>query len=237
MLILASTSDVIRVVTSAAASIHAQASWFDNASGTISTSRTNTAVISTATTTTVVGSPGASTKRSAETISLRNAHASVTCDVTVEHFDGTTAASLIKATLLAGESLILDEEGAWTHYGATGEAYTVAELFVLTDAATIVVDASRGKVGQVTLAGNRTMGVPSNPVDEKKLIFRIKQDGTGGRTVTWTTGAGGYLGTLDLPLTEIVLGRAGANSYDYAGFIYNLALNRWVLMAVNLGAV
>lgn len=115
--------------------------------------------------------------------------------------------------------------------------YDSAKSFALTDAATIVVDASLGCEGQVTLGGNRTMGVPSNPTDAQKFVFRIKQDGTGGRTVTWTTGTGGYLGSLDMPMTEIVLGRAGVNSYDYVGFIYNLALNRWVLMAVNLGVV
>jgi len=52
MLILSSTSDIIRVVTSAAADVDVHASWVDNASGTITPGRTNTAPITTATTTT-----------------------------------------------------------------------------------------------------------------------------------------------------------------------------------------
>lgn len=123
MLILGSTSDLVRVVTSAAADIEAHASWVDNASGTITPGRTNTASITTATTTTVVGSPGSSTQRNVKHLNLRNNDGATSCDVTVEHTDGTNAETLMKVTLLAGEVLAFDQVGGWTHYDANGGIY------------------------------------------------------------------------------------------------------------------
>lgn len=145
MLILASTSDIVRVVTDATADIEPHASWVDNAAGTITVSRTNTASITTATTTTVVASPGASTQRNVKHLSLRNNHASTTCNVTVEHFDGTTAETLMKVALLAGEALVLDQTGKWSHYDANGGVYpdrgnvaTQAEMEGATSTTTVV---------------------------------------------------------------------------------------------------
>lgn len=75
MLILSSTSDLVRVVTASAVDIDVHASWADNASGTVTPGRTNT-LITTATTTSVVGSPAASTQRTVQYLSVRNTHAS-----------------------------------------------------------------------------------------------------------------------------------------------------------------
>ena len=66
MLLLTSTSDKVRLTTSAAAAVDVHASYADNASGTITFGRTNTAQITTATTTDVVASPGASTSRTVQ---------------------------------------------------------------------------------------------------------------------------------------------------------------------------
>lgn len=104
MLLLTSTSDAISVVTSAAVAVDVHASWVDYASSTITPGRTNTA-ITTATTTTVVASPGASTQRNVKTLHLRNKDGSASVDVTVRHTDGTTTVELIKVTLAAGDSL------------------------------------------------------------------------------------------------------------------------------------
>lgn len=124
MILLTSTSDIIRVVTGAAVStIGVHASWIDNAAGTITPGRTNSA-ITTATTTTVVGSPAASTQRNVKLLVISNNHASSVCPITVQHFDGTTSIDLQAVTLLAQESLVLTEEGEWYHYDATGAKYT-----------------------------------------------------------------------------------------------------------------
>lgn len=126
MLLLTSTSDIIRIVTGqAVATITVHASWVDNASGTITPGRTNTN-ITTATTTTIVGSPGASTQRNARNIMVTNNHASSSCQVTVQHFDGTTSTDLMGVTLLPGENVILNEEGNWCHHDSQGASYSYA---------------------------------------------------------------------------------------------------------------
>lgn len=123
MLLLTGTSDLVRVVTSASSDIRVHASFVDLSSGTVTPTRTNTASIATNTTTTVVGSPASSTQRNVRFMSIRNVHASVSNDVTVFHTDGTTQEDLIKVTLLAGESLVFDQIGGWTHYDVNGGTY------------------------------------------------------------------------------------------------------------------
>lgn len=56
----------------------------------------------------------------------------------------------------------------------------------LTDAATISVDMSTFvSFAEVTLAGNRTLGSPTNPVVGRSGKIRIIQDGTGSRTLSF----------------------------------------------------
>lgn len=126
MLNLTSTSDVVRIVTSAAAQIECHASWADLNGSTVTLGRQNTAAITTATTTTVVPSPGSGVARNVKHLNITNDHASVACIVTVEHFDGTTASELIAVTLLTGENMVLGEDGRWTHYDANGAVYPPA---------------------------------------------------------------------------------------------------------------
>lgn len=123
MLLLTSTSDKLQVVTDASADIEVHASWMDLASGVVTPGRTNTASITTATTTDIVGSPGASTYRNVKHLNLRNNHASTACNVTVEHTDGTTVETLMKVALLAGETLALDDRGTWVHFDTNGGNY------------------------------------------------------------------------------------------------------------------
>ena len=129
MFFLTSTSDIIRVVTSASADIEVHASWLLNAAGTITIGRTNTASIVTGTTTTIVAAPGASEERNVRTLNLRNNHGATACTVTIEHYDGTTAETLFKCNLLAGEALTLDSRGVWTHYDSNGGEYPLSANF------------------------------------------------------------------------------------------------------------
>lgn len=57
---------------------------------------------------------------------------------------------------------------------------------VLVDAATIAVDASLGDSFVVTLAGNRTMGTPTNMSVGQRIAFTIQQDVVGSRTLAWS---------------------------------------------------
>lgn len=120
MLLLTSTSDIVRVITGSAGDIRVHASWMDNVSAVITPGRTNTASITTATTTTVVGSPAASTQRNVKALSIFNNSGSVANQITVEHTDGTNVIQLWKGTLAIGESVDLDAEGEWNYYSAAG---------------------------------------------------------------------------------------------------------------------
>jgi len=124
MKLLTTTSTVLRLVTTQAGTIHAAASYVDNASGTITPGAPTPLVISTATTTTIVAAPGSSVQRNVKRCSIFNAHASVAQLVTVEHYDGTNAIREASVTLLAGESLVLDDLGLWHHYDSQGAEYT-----------------------------------------------------------------------------------------------------------------
>lgn len=128
MLILSSTSDIVRVVTgTATTTIEVHASWVDNASGTITPGRTNTR-ITTATTTTVVASPGASTQRNVKGLYITNNSSGTTCSVAVEHYDGTNAVELMQFNLLPGENMTFNEDGGWRHRDANGAEYPPSGL-------------------------------------------------------------------------------------------------------------
>jgi hypothetical protein len=79
----------------------------------------------------------------------------------------------------------------------TTEPGAVAPAVVnLTDAATIAVDASLGNDFRVTIAGNRTMGNPANPVNGQQIIFQVTQGSAGSFTLNW---ASSYEFSADLP--------------------------------------
>jgi hypothetical protein len=104
MILLTSVTDKLRLTTSAAVTTDVHASWIDNAAGTITPGRTNSA-ITTATTTDIVGVPGGSTQRNIKTLHIRNKHATLSQQVTIIHTDGTTAVELHSCTLTAGQAL------------------------------------------------------------------------------------------------------------------------------------
>ena len=62
-----------------------------------------------------------------------------------------------------------------------------AALVALTDAATIAVDLATGTNFIVTLAGNRTLGAPTNAKPGMSGTILIKQDATGSRTLAYNT--------------------------------------------------
>jgi len=128
MLLLTSTSDLVRLVTSAAVStIEVHTSYVDVNGTTITPGRTNTR-ITTATTTTIVGSPAASTQRNVKAIYCTNNSVGTSCVVSVEHTDGTSVIELIAFVLLPGENLGYREDGSWVHRDAQGAEYPAAGL-------------------------------------------------------------------------------------------------------------
>ena len=99
----------------------------------------------------------------------------------------------------------------------------------LTDGATINIDAATGDVFTVTIAGNRTIAAPTNPVNGRLMMLRIRQDATGSRTITWNAA---FAFTAGLPAPTLT---TGANKIDYVGFVYDSTTAKWHCISYVLG--
>lgn len=117
MIVLSTTSDILRLATSTSASLDVHASFVDNTLNTFSPSRQNTTVI-TATTTTVVSSPATTTQRGVKHLSAHARGGANT--VIVEHFDGSNAYRLANVSLLSGETLEYEDGEGWRVRTADG---------------------------------------------------------------------------------------------------------------------
>jgi hypothetical protein len=110
------------------------------------------------------------------------------------------------------------------------KSYPLPVVVALTDGANIALDASLGYTYAVTLGGNRTLSSPTNPLgDGQRIILRVRQDGTGSRTLAY--GAKYRFGT-SIPSPTLT---TGANKTDYLGFIYSLADDKWDLVGLCQG--
>lgn len=127
MLLLDSTTDVLRIVTSAGScSVTVSASWMDivTATGVTSQGSLVTPAITTATTTTVVPAPALGSVRNVKSLFITNqTSATASTQVTPQHFDGTNSADLVGVSLLPGENLNLRDDGSWVHRDANGGEY------------------------------------------------------------------------------------------------------------------
>lgn len=117
-----------------------------------------------------------------------------------------------------------------TFTGTVTTARVIKTPVPLTDAATILVDASLGNTFRVTLAATRVMGAPSNAVDGQMIMFEITASGA--FTVTWASGTGGYVWGTDVTVPTLT---ATSGKTDYIGFIYNGSANVWRGLAVARG--
>lgn len=97
-----------------------------------------------------------------------------------------TAAAATNTTQIATTAFVT------TNYAALATVNTFAKavrgtISALTDAATVAVDASLGNYFSVTLGGNRTLGNPTNLVAGQGGSIIITQDGTGSRTLAYSS--------------------------------------------------
>jgi hypothetical protein len=99
--------------------------------------------------------------------------------------NGTTVGA---STAASGAFTTLSASGTATFTGAmsaTANAYM--QIDALTDASTIAVDMSVGNNFSVTLGGNRTLGNPTNLTAGQSGVIFITQDGTGSRTLAYSS--------------------------------------------------
>lgn len=129
-------------------------------------------------------------------------------------------------------AISIDGSGIFFKQSATDTDWSKTPLqknVQLVDSPTISVNAAAGSEFDVTLGGNRTLENPTNPTDGKKIVFRVKQDATGGRTLTLDTAY--KLGT---DITALNLSTS-PNATDYIGFIYDSSISKWCLVSLIRG--
>lgn len=118
MLLLPSTTDSLELVTSAAVAVDYVAAWADHTSSGVAASA-GTGQVSTATTTTIVAAPGASTQRQIRGLTLRNA-GSADVTVTVQAKPTGTARTIVKAAIQPGETLAYSDGRGWYSLDSAG---------------------------------------------------------------------------------------------------------------------
>ena len=120
-----------------------------------------------------------------------------------------TAANTWTSAVLA----IPTDISALVAYLATAQTFTKAQrgaFVALTDAATVALDLSLSNQYRLLLAGNRTLGVPTNIVEGQQGVIGIRQDTTGTRTLAyswpymWTGGTAGVLSTPGCSRDQLV---------------------------------
>jgi len=193
MLILDSASDILRVVTSAAGSIRAHASWVDNTTGYPAASD-NLPTIGSATTTTLVSGPS-SGQRNVTHVALFNDSGSVANTLTLEHTDGTDVSKVWSGTLQIGEFVIFTENGEWNLYTSAGviKAFGSAILFSNSTAGQ-----GPGFASDTYLTGSYVKFPAGGPRAGAKYTCRFDVSktgaGTGAPTITVRVGTAGTTG-------------------------------------------
>jgi hypothetical protein len=158
MLLLTSVTDKLQIITGQGIAIDVHSSWVDSVSNVATPGRTNIA-ITTATTTDIVASPGASIQRNVQTLNIRNKDATLSCDVTVLHTDGTIAVQLFKMTLPAGNELQYVDGAGWMVYTSSGFALTSGSI------------GPSGLPGSQGIPGNMNFWQDNSGEDEQQALW------------------------------------------------------------------
>lgn len=131
MLLLASTSDVITVTTSAATAVTVYAAYIDYDGSTTTTPGRRNTSIAASTTTTVVASPSAGNTRNVKSLIVANASTTTSQEIGVHLTDGTTVVELATITLGAGQSLQYSEGNGFTVVDTLGRIKTTQDFSVV----------------------------------------------------------------------------------------------------------
>lgn len=130
MLLLASTSDVLSVSTSAATGVNVYASYIDY-NGSITTPGRRVTSIAAIATTTVVAAPAVSTTRNIKSLTISNTSVSTSQIVSVFTTDGVTTVEICNATIAAGDTLQYAEGNGFTVVDSLGRVKTTQDFSVV----------------------------------------------------------------------------------------------------------
>lgn len=191
MLLLASTSDLVQVITTAAGQIDVHSSYVDyNSSGSpqMTPGRTNIR-INTATTTTVIAAPASGVVRNAKVIEVGNNHATIANTVSIVHTDGTNAIIIEQVTLAPLERMSYIE----------GTGVRVFDAIGREKAPSAPLAQGAGNTGDITASATVTslgsLFLGTRVVAGSGLFFRGRMSktaaGTAAATFTLLTGPNG----------------------------------------------
>lgn len=96
-------------------------------------------------------------------------------------------------------------------------------------ASAVTPDAASAKTHYVNITENITVNAPSNPVNGREIILKLKQDATGSRTVTLNS-----IFAFGADLTSFTASTTG-NKIDYLGAKYCSVTSKWHVVAVQKG--
>lgn len=139
----------------------------------------------------------------------------------------TMAASAFDAAGAASTAQANAEAYALPHAGGDMTGWLAPSVIPLSQSAgTVAVNAALGNVYTLTLtASGWAIANPTSPTDGQVIRFRLTQDSTGGRTVTWGTAYDWGSGNSAPALSTT------ANKTDVLGFEYNAGTSMWMYLA------
>jgi hypothetical protein len=111
MIILASTSDKVQLITGGTETVDIHTSYMDYNGTTVTPGRKNSNV-SSAVTTDIVAAPGSSIQRNVKTINVRNKDAAPAA-IIIQHVDGANTVELFSTSLLANSELQYTDALGW----------------------------------------------------------------------------------------------------------------------------
>jgi hypothetical protein len=160
-----------------------------------------------------------------------------TCNVQINPinmFVGNTSSNVqiantgISSPSYTGAGVMATANSYWANTPAivvtTDKLNAVGVYQTLTDAATIVWDHSLGMNFQVTITASRTLGFPSNPVIGRSGTLLVRQNGTGGFTLSFAANI-----VFDSDVAPVI--GVGANKYTLLFWHYIDATHLLITMA------
>jgi len=135
----------------------------------------------------------------------------------------------------SNESLKKSDDEFLLHEHSGYDSNRVTNLLVVKQTFGTVVYTDAGIGGEknvqfeFTATSNFTLANPTNSINGKKIIYKIKQDATGSRVITFGSN---FRGSTDLALpvlTTTVL------YVDYLGFVYDAVVGKWNLLSATQG--
>lgn len=214
ILLMGGTTDLVSVISSVAGSLSVMASYMDmtNADPPVvkgSTSGSQITQITTAATVTIVAAPAGSDRRNVEEISIRNNHATLSNDVTVQmNRSAGTLTEIIKMTIPVGSTLQYTIATGW--FLIANGAKLDTKLRVAAD----VVFATAATFADIT-------GLTCNVISGRQYCFESHLYHFGNATTTGAQfGIGGVTMTamriqqLDVILSSLTAATMGSNVAD-----------------------